>query len=772
MSTIPDELGHAGVERVVIWQCCSASEDADLQRWVDRALTAIEVAGGTLAGVVGSSIACAFDTMDLEDAVDLCASLSKEARSDEAWPRVRYGIAIGNVHTGAGRGSLALVHSGSALDRAQLLANHATAGEVVLDHVAHQHSQELFLFSRSLLASGQRGHVLDLQNLRRSHCREAVAQLGEPIVTGDAQTSFEQLRESLAREGPQRVIVRGDSRHHTLDWTRRLAAELGAERCLRMRQQAGGLQPLGGLSASLHDEFPNPQALAAAPLPEAAAQTAADLMAGRAVARKPAADMLAALLSPTDGRSWLVLDRLHDIDAATLGVVAEVAARGQDGVIVLSVPPGTKVPAALTAGGEAHEHALSPLTAAGATELAEALLGAPPRDPIARRVAALGGRTTLGVLEAARTLVSSGDLVRRGKDFMWRSDPRAGGGAIPVDALISERVAGLDHDAFRLLEALTVTSPGGYLELTYGVAERDGLPREAWAPALDKLVEEGFAERDGSLGSAETTVRNAMRNNMPPARVAELHRFCAAALDDARADDPSFLDALLAYHRSEGGLDADAGAALLNAAHATSESGFHRMAVRLAAVAMQFDPSSETRSSAQALARRLSTPTRAPTERTEGGEEPRQTEPPSDSMAERAMRSAVDGIVGGDYETVERWLDTALVAGWDQTATRRLRAITQMSRGDTQAALHTLQIAHQPDVSHAADAREAMSWSLLHMATGDTEEAITAALSALAAARADGDGTGSGAALHLLAACYDSLDRPSEAGRLRAAAES
>ena len=73
----------------------------------------------------------------------------------------------------------------------------------------------------------------------------------------------------------------------------------------------------------------------------------------------------------------------------------------------------------------------------------------------------------------------------------------------------------------------------------------------------------------------------------------------------------------------------------------------------------------------------------------------------------------------------------------------------------------------------ALDARFSMAeWILwaIHKATRETEEAIADSLRALVAARHADDRTGRGTALHLLAACYDSLGRGDEASRLRAAA--
>src|SRR4029077_7279037 len=93
------------------------------------------------------------------------------------------------------------------------------------------------------------------------------------------------------------------------------------------------------------------------------------------------------------------------------------------------------------------------------------------------------------------------------------------------------------------------------------------------------------------------------------ARAAELHRFVADVLktQPAFAQRPSFASALLAHHASEGGRDHDAAAALLDAAQAATESGFERMAVRLAASALKLDASAEIKLRARSVARSIDT---------------------------------------------------------------------------------------------------------------------------------------------------------------------
>lgn len=776
MSTEPDELSQSGAERVVVWQLLrgAAPEHRDaVEAWLARALTRIEVAGGALLSAVGGSLVASFDSVELEDAVDLCASLCADARS--ATPRLDLccGIALGEVRGERGHGPIVIRFTGHCIDVAHALAQRGDASAVVLDEAAHERAAEQFLFRGTVIGVGTGGHVLDAAHPRRRDCRAALSALQAPIIPAGAQPAFEDLQRYLTAPGPQRVIVESDSRHQVLEWLDRLDGALSPSVRLRLRQQAGGLQPLGGLQAAVRGCFDDDAAIDAAGLPDPCAAHVRALLAGEPVSRQQAVGLLAALLAPRRGRrAWLMLDRVHDVDAASLGVVAEVLGRSElDFVAVLEIAPGAKVPAALTAGGTVHHCALGPLRAADACALAAAILGLPSDSPIARRVAVIGGPTMLGVLEAARTLVVSGDLVLGEAGFRWRTEARTGGAAVPVDALFSERVHGLEHDAHRLLEVLSLSPGSASLSLVKRVSVADGLSEQAFAGALSVLQQEGLADARGGLGPAEAAVQSAMRNAMPPARAAELHRFIARALP-IDAGRP-FGAALLSHHLSEGGLDRDAAEALLGAAQATSDAGFNRMAVRMAAVAVQFDASEATRKRAHRLAGRLS-PGEADGDAAPSGEHaPAQDVPEGEAgnVAERAIRQAVASMCGGDHETVERWLDTAVVAGWDPTATRRLRALSQLSRGDQSGAAHTLQQAHSAGATPAQASREALCWSLVHLGAGEAEEAICAALSALSIARRADDRDGAGSALHLLAACYQAADRPGDAIRLRGAAD-
>jgi tetratricopeptide (TPR) repeat protein len=269
-------------------------------------------------------------------------------------------------------------------------------------------------------------------------------------------------------------------------------------------------------------------------------------------------------------------------------------------------------------------------------------------------------------------------------------------------------------------------------------------------------------------------VRGALRSIMPPARAAELHRFVAELLR-AALPGPCFGSGELAYHLVEGGQSGEAALALVDAAHAASDAGFQRVALRLLATAVEWDGSAPVRKAASDLARTVGALSIAPS-RPAAPDDDEYEELKSEDleqpagMAQAAMRSALHAFATRDYDAVERWLDAAVAAGGGRAAAQRVLAMAHLARGERDDALRTLQRTAGSDAAPEVRAREMLSWALLHLAGGDAQLGVRDALAALAQTRQLGDVRGESAALHVLSLCYGMLERTAEAGQLEAAA--
>jgi hypothetical protein len=593
------------------------------------------------------------------------------------------------------------------------------------------------------------------------------------------------------------VVLRGPQLHTALDWLQRLQSEAEPTLVLHLAQRGNGLQPLGALQRAL--EGASARAFGSQ-LEPALRDVLIAWLQGAAVRRREAVDALAALLraatidpapapragaaSEASGRVWIVLRELRELDSPSLAIMTEAIERSgsEPLVFILADDPGTAPPVLLR--GVGHEVlAIDPLSAAERVRAAQSVLGSGTDGEIARRVALAGGETALGIGEAARTFVASGDLVAGDGALVWRAQPRATSLAIPIEALLSERLAGLDTPAQRVLEAICTVPIGASFELAAEVAALDGMSADAIARGQQQLEREAWIDAAGGLGALEHAVQNAVRNAMPPSRAGELHRFVATALERRLdvANGPAFGSALLAHHLAEGGREREGSIALLDAAQAATESGFERMALRLAALARKLDASIETASRARGLAHRVETGpppaanARATLPNATGDRdsdelpsyEPDATDPKR--MAASAVRAAIWSTVHGDVEAADRALDVALAAGWDTSAAQRLASIVQLRRGDLPEAVRALKQANANAGEPGGGIREAIAAGLILLEAGAVVDATRSCLEALLVARRTQDRRAERAALELLAGCYRALGRSEEAERIEAA---
>ncbi len=793
-------MGLTREERVVVWQRFVFRPEISEARCLDtvqRGVTRAELSGAEVLAQLGSTLVLSFDGVEHEDAVELARTEVEELLEQEDGIAVHIAIALGEVEIvdDPVRGRS---YRGAVFDRVQALAHRARAGEIVLDEAAVQRAEERFLFARELMASGARGQALDPTHPDKRVCRAALAQLAPMPLAPSAVPVLEELLMIGRARGQQRVALYGEVSSAALEIADHAVHTLEAPLSIRMSRKAGGYQPLGSLCVGLRNVWPQDGMLEAAAIPPEVRQICAALLAGASVTRSDVVEALVGLCRAYtlgDKRPILVLDSLHEIDPATLGVVAEtVMTPDLDILLVMTVPPGVGVPAQLVPANALYRLELPPMSVADGEYIAQTLLALPERSEVAQRVALLGGDSSLGVREAARTLVAAGDLVLRQERFGWRIAPRSAAGALPLEAMITERIAGLGPSAYRVLEGLCMVPADATRDLLYEVLALDGLPLDEIESGLAQLQGEGFCEGALSLGLADAAIRSALRTNMPAARGAELHRFVAQVLASDRAL-PGFGSGELAYHLAEGGLEKEAAAALIDAANAAANTGFQRVALRLLATAVKLDSSVDIRRAARELARMVdasiaprtqpdrplppppagtaasaSQPAHAAEDADDYEELKSEDLKPAFNMAQTAMRSAIQALEQEDFDGVERWLDAAVAAGFGKAAAQRVLAITQLARGEMHHATQTLQRAHTEDAPPSVRARDRLSWALVRMTTGDVMLAVRDALDALALSRRIEDTSGQLAAMHVLAQCYGLLERTPDAAKIAKAA--
>ena len=772
-------------ERSVLWIRGVPERDASttsLSEWLDSSRRLAAISGGRVELTVGLTLVLSFDALDLEDAVECARGALQIGREQSPVMAVHVGLAVGEVGKRDWDGQPVFV--GAAFDRAQLLCQRARAFEIVFDEAAEQRGDELWLFAREIWSDRVRGYVLEPTHWSKRACRNALALLRPAPLSQAAVPVFDQLQQRSREAGQRRVALHAGARASALDLLTRLVELASPSLLLCVSESAGSLRPLGSLSLAVRRMWPTPEALQAAGLAPEVESCLLALASGAALQRADLVESLGALLRAAPGeprqraRPIIVLEELPEIDPASLAVLAEVLMEPEiDALVLMTLPLDASVPAQLMPADQLHELYLPPLPLEDRMSVAEAVLSLPAGSDIAQRVALLGGPHLHGLLEAIRTLVSSGDLIWTGESFAWRLGPRQGASTVPIEALLTERVVGLPPGAYRVLEVACSCPILAAEELLQQVAARDGVAEEEFQRGLAQLQGESLMPVAAPLGGSDSVIRGVMRNLIPPARAAELHRYAAESLRE-RMPEPCFGSGEIAYHLLESGHVPAAAQALVEAAHCAMDTGFQRMALRLLATAVEWDPSTQIRKAARALARVVNPVPSEP--KVSLSEVPQLDEEYEElkseelgqplSMAKSAMRSALGALADRDFDAAERWLDSVLAAGGDRAAAQRVLSLSHVMRGDLDNAIAALQRSQAADLPLPARARETLSWAIVRLAAGDASEAIRTGLTALALARDQGDAHGEAAVLRVLAICYRSLERDEDALQLEAAA--
>jgi tetratricopeptide (TPR) repeat protein len=723
----------------------------------------------------------------LEAAVSCARQLVEEARSFQPAYRVHIGLALGEV----GRPKTAERHycSGAAWDRAQTLSHRACAHEIVFDEVAEQRGQEKWLFAREVTIDHAPGYVLEPEHFSKGQCRLALSQLRTAELPHSSLQVLEELVRLRALPTQQRVLLRAFSEVAAYQCIERLLAHRAPPLLLVVGSNAGCLRPLGSLALALRRAWPTEQAFEQVALQPTQRACLQALMHGAAVQRADIVEALGGLFHDhviADDRPHIVFEQLPEIDPASMAVLAEVLMSAEiNAFVLLTLTNEASAPAQLLTAHELNELHIPLLSLEERGAVAAAALSRSSADELSLRVAALGGPDGFGLVEALRTLIGSGDLIWEKDSFGWRNEPRQGAGIVPVEALITERAAGLPESAYRVLEAICCAPRQMGRTFVAALAQRDGLDADAIASGVAALAREGWVDEQLDLGATHATVRAVMRNLIPPARAAELHGY-AAELARSYMPEPCFGSGEVAYHLFEAGLLAEAARALVEAAHAAMDMGFQRMALRLLATAVEWEPSTQIRKAARALARSVRPPPPPASLGDSAALRANDLEPspdadssadaegepdgPSTTMGQSSLRLALAALTRRDFEATERWLDSMLADGGSLAPALRVLALSHLMRGDPDTAVAVLQRRQEDEAPVATRARDMLCWGLVRLAQGDPNQAIRMSLASLALARQQADLRGEAAALQVLSFAYRSLERGEDALQLEAAA--
>ena len=769
------------MERLVLWHRTlpppfeEAETAAAYADWAGRVASGVQGIGGQVLSSLAGTVVGAFDKHELEAVVHLALRLLSEAERQNVPTGglpIAFGVATGEVHDSFdAHGRKASV--GSAIDRAQLLANQAGAGEVVLDLESREAAARTFLFGRTVSTSSfaLRGEAVDRKLPLRRDCRKDVRNLQYPGVPDSMKHALAPIEAAAVQHHTQVFRLYGPEACESRDAFLQLSARLHPPLWLELGPVPGGLEPLGSLRLALLHQWSSPRGLrrAVEQLDLQAAEALEAIARADPPPRETVARALRVLLrihTTQQGIPWLYLERISAIDRSTLSLLEEVLQDDRVAALVLLRATESDASFQCFQSLESQEVQLPPLSPAEATRVAHGILGESGDPEIARQVAIAGGDTARGVTEAARTLVAAGDLVQTGSRFVWRLEPKA---TTPIDTrtLVEERLGALEEDALRALETVCSSLPASCREVIEAAMEADGLTVDRRSTAIQTLQQERFITTE--LRPDSEVLRRVVIRRMPSARRAEVYRFVGDALLSAEPHSGPALTGTVGAYLCEGG-DTDRGVrALLQAGVTAATRGYTRAAVRLAAVAVQFQPDKGTRSEASKISRSVITGRSVHTQAEADPEVGiRPTEPPVEPE-----QGLLETLRAGQHRSFDGLIEAAIADGANLASANCLRTISYACRGDWAEASRSLEDARRyADGDPATAVRLSLTASWLLLARTRADDAALHSMDALAMSRERGDALGTAAALKMLALCFRAAGNETGATQLEANAPS
>ena len=770
------------MERFVLWHRIlpPAFEEEETTaaagQWARYVTNEVQSSGGEVLSSLAGTVVANFALHDLKVAINLALRLLAEAESQPVPAGglpIAFGIATGDIHRAkddAGR----LTNSGSAIDRAQLLANQARAGEVVLDVESREAASRTYLFGRSVSTSSfaLHGEAIDRSRPLLEECRQSVGLLQPAPVPASIRHALEPIKKAAAGSQTCSFYLKGPLGIGARAGVFALRDELKPPVFLEIGAVPGGLEPLGGLRLSLLNAWrtlePTRQVL------KQAEPGVADALKAIACATPPrreatihALKVMFRALQTEHGLPWIYINRVSAVDPATLGVLG--AALSNDDVAALLCVRTTEssVPAGLRAVPRAARIDFSGLDPNEALVVAAGMLGPDTDMEIAKQLVITGGSTVLGIAEAARTMVATGDIVYDRGRFVWREQAGEHRQHLGPRALLEERFATLDTSSMRFLEIACTALPASSAQVIDAAVALDGIPTDTRQRALEALINDGLLTRQGKPDSE--LLRRAVVQRMPPARRTEVYRFVAQALHGAEPLVGPSMAATVGAYLCEGGDLVRGTHAILEAASLAADQGYKNAAVRLAAAAVQYQPDAGTREVASEISRAVRLPS-GPAH--EDQEEERPTIPVPEAERDSRADQVIRMLQERDHDRFDSLIESSIAAGGDLTGAHCLRVLSYVVREDVRAAKHALEAAKKsPHQSPSAGIRISIASACLQLARGRRRDAMIDALEALAAARSHEDGAGEAAALKMVSVTCLAAGLETDAHRLAHVAE-
>lgn len=722
--------------------------------------------GGQLSSWGATVYGYEFDPDGLEDVIDLVLSVAQGSSTS----LVSVGISEGTLESAREGGGKRALKWGVPLVHATALARAARPGEVLVDPTLRAVRRgELLTTGSRVGVYGRlrlRGLLLDLRYPWCSVLAEKARSLVRPEHVGHGL-------DQVPIEPGTVAILRG--KHGT--GGSRLLDEIEQRNApapvLRIMPHSFG-EPLGGLRRAVR-AAPALQDRARA-RSEHFAQSLEAFVSGEGLDPDSCAELVVELLSPDpdeDDVGLATVDDAAEVDADTLEVLARALGLRPDLMrIVVRLGESDAVPAPLASAPRGPEIMLAPLPVEHAAEVAQACLRGELDDKSATRWGNRGGRIPLGVVEAVRDALETGEIVWEDGRASARLRSSGTGDARAPKHWVMRRLERLDESARRVLEALSVL--GGQAEegdLRAVLRKRDDLFIDATA-SLAVLEARAFVLRSEPdfLTVPSATHRDAILSTLAESDFRAWHAAACAA--SAESDRPLAASTATVHAVLAGDLARAKDLARRTAA-ATRAIGLEATEAAFAAFASTGDLEALTSRNLFSAQLDLARAAVSPPSEPEAAAEPEEPAPesetelddadievaePSSSNGRRAEPTdqpseTVQALVKGDVDAVERMAEQLRLSDKGGPLAERLSAMAQLTRGETGDAIRRLRVAAEE--ARATKSRErcrtALALGVALAASGRHEEALLEALDALARAREMSDARGEQACVRFLA---------------------
>ena len=560
-----------------------------------RALTQhAEARGATLAAWSATTLAFAWDTESLEEAIDFAREVNGEDAEEKLWACA---IAQGELEplvgaSGRGRGDLAW---GEPLVAAVILARVARAGEILME-ASFDGLSKLVVTGKRNGHDGDRrvrGVRVDARQPWKRDVGQAVERLVAPPLLGRPNPR------SLLRQPGLVHVLRADPGQGGTRMLGEIARAVAPGPTVLVTPTGGSIEPLGALRRAVA------RALATLPRPDHPALDG--FLGGAGATIDQASAIVAAILrsaSPAAPAGALLIDDAGDIDAESLEACAQVIApssrapgldRDEEKVppfyVFVRIDATDQLPASLAALPAGDEVELGPLDLSDAASLARGATGGALGKGTARRIARRAANVPLAIVEALAFGLRSGDIVWVGDRAALRTGASLAGKPAAAARWISKRAKATATNERGVLA--TIALLGGEAPLS---TVKDVLALVEPSIVVDDEVRE-LTDRHwlvdslpGWVALPSRTHRDTIADLLDEAR----RRALSGAIADVLEQTEGELGCAEAANHAVKGGDGERGARLaLRAARAAQAAGMSKSASRLLTLARLADPKCE-----------------------------------------------------------------------------------------------------------------------------------------------------------------------------------